>query len=240
MRLRSVHAREATAKENVIAAAAIVWAIARKDILLEYRNKDIVISVAGFGVLIVAFLAISVTLTPTTAQAVGPGILWVGIAFAGVIGLNRFIAQESENGTMEGLMLAPISRDLLFFGKSLGIFIFLAVAELVILPIFAIFFNLNIWHPGLVLICLLANLGFAGVGTLFATMASKVRSREIMLPLILLPVSVPILLAASGSTEAITRGTGWDGMRDWLGIAAAFDAIFFTASALLFHFALEE
>ena len=174
------------------------------------------------------------------ALLVGPGVLWAGIAFAGVIGLNRVFALEMERDTLEGLMLTPISRDLIFLGKALGNLLFLAIAIAIALPVFAVLFNLVVLRFEMLAIALLAVIGFSSVGTVFAAMSARVRAREIMLPLLFLPVIAPLLLAVIEATADLVAGDSWSEMSQWLQLAGAFDLVFLIVSAVIFQFILED
>ncbi len=144
---------------------AVIWAIGRKDLLLEIRNKDVVVAVAGFALLVLVIFTFAIDLNQGNAKLVGPGVLWAGIAFAGVTGLNRAFALEVEGSTLEALMLAPISRDLIYLGKALGNFLFIAVAQIIVIPVFAVLFNLIVFRWEMLAISLLTPLGFRAVGT---------------------------------------------------------------------------
>lgn len=224
----------------MLPSLAIVWALARKDLLLEIRNRDVVISVAGFSILVLAIFTFAIDLDRDSAEVVAPGVLWAGIAFAGVVGLNRAFALETERDTLEGLMLAPVSRDLVFLGKALGNFLFLAISEAIVLPVFAVLFNLVIFRWETLVISLLATIGFSAVGTVFAAMSVRVRAREIMLPMLFLPVVAPIIMAAVESTADVVSGNSWAEMSQWLQLAAAFDVAFLIISAVVFQFVLED
>lgn len=226
---------------NFSASIGIVWAIARKDLLLEVRNRDVIISIAGFTLLVLAIFTFAVDLADEdNAKLVGPGVLWAGIAFAGVIGLNRSFALEMERDTLEGLMLAPISRDLIFLGKALGNFMFLLISQAIVIPVFAVLFNLSVLKPEMIAISLLTTIGFSAVGTVFAAMSVRVRAREIMLPMLFLPTVAPLLLAAIEATSEMVNGGSWSDMDQWLQLAAGFDAVFLIVSALVFQFILED
>jgi heme exporter protein B len=234
------HSAEASGG-NLRGSLGIVWALARKDLLLEVRNRDVIVSIAGFTLLVFAIFTFAVDLGDLeTAKLVGPGVLWAGIAFAGVIGLNRAFALETERDTLEGLMLTPVSRDLLFLGKALGIFLFLAISQAIVIPVFAVLFNLVIFRPETLGISLLATLGFSAVGTMFASMTVRVRAREIMLPLLFLPTVMPLLLAAIEATADVVAGDSWSEMTSWLQLAAGYDVVFVIVSALVFQLVLED
>ncbi len=215
-------------------AFSIIWAIARKDLLLEFRNREVILSVTAFAVLVLAMFVLAVDLTPQNARVIGPGILWTGVAFAGVTGLNRAFAAETESDTLEGLMLAPVSRDLIFLGKTLGVFLFMAFALAVILPVFAVLFNVVVFRWEMFAIGALAVAGFSAVGTGFAAMSTRGRAREIMLPMLFLPVVAPLLMAAVEVTAGVTLEQSWRDNAQWLGLAAAFDAVFFIVAAAVF------
>jgi len=224
----------------MIDSLAVIWSIGRKDLLLELRNKDVVVAVAGFALLIMVIFTFSLNLSQDSARLIGPGVLWSAVAFAGVTGLNRAFSLEVEGNTLEALMLAPISRDLIFFGKALGNFLFITVALAVVLPVFAVLFNLVIFRWEMLAISLLTTVGFSAVGTLFAAMSVRVRAREVMLPLLFLPVVTPLIMAAVGSTSHMVNGRSWSDMSEWLQLAVAFDVVFLVVSAFVFQHILED
>ena len=219
---------------------AIIWAIGRKDLLLEIRNKEVVVAVAGFALLVLVIFTFAIDLNQGNAKLVGPGVLWAGIAFAGVTGLNRAFTLEVEASTLEALMLAPISRDLIYLGKALGNFLFISVAQIIVIPLFAVLFNLIVLRWEMLAIALLTTLGFSAVGTLFAAMSVRVRAREVMLPLLFLPVVTPLLMAAVESTSHMVNGRSWSDMAQWLQLAVAFDVAFIVVSAFIFQHILED
>ncbi len=219
---------------------AVIWSIGRKDLLLELRNKDVVVAVAGFALLILMIFTFSLNVTQDNAKLVGPGVLWAAVAFAGVTGLNRAFALEVEGNTLEALMLAPISRDLIFLGKALGNFLFITVALVVVIPVFAVLFNLVVFRWEMLAISLITTIGFSAVGTLFAAMSVRVRAREVMLPLLFLPVVTPLIMAAVESTSHVVNGRSWSDMAQWLQLAVAFDVAFIVISAFVFQHILED
>ncbi|MYA61670.1 MAG: heme ABC transporter permease CcmB [Dehalococcoidia bacterium] len=169
-----------------------IFAILVKDLLLELRTRDILLSMVLFGLLVIVVFNFAIDPTPRMVAAVAPGILWVSFTFGGVLGLNRSFGLEKDRGNLHGLMLAPVSRDALYFGKMLGNFLFMVIVEAIVYPAFAIIFNLPLWVPELIPIILLATLGISAVGTIFSAMSVNTRSREVMLPALFLPVVVPV------------------------------------------------
>jgi heme exporter protein B len=221
-------------------ALGIIWAVARKDLQLEARNRDVVLTVAAFALLVLAVFTFAIDLSPANERLIGPGVLWTAVAFAGVTGLGRSFAAETERDTLEGMMLAPVGRDLLFLGKALGNFLFMSMALAVILPAFGALFNVVVFRPELFAVAALVLAGFSAMGTLFAGMAVKVRAREVMLPVLFLPSVAPLLMAAVEVTAGVTLERNWREAGEWLGLAAAYDAVFITVAALVFPSVLED
>ena len=167
-----------------------------------------------------------------------PGILWVAFIFGGVLGLTRSFALEKDGGNFHGLLLAPVGRDTIFFGKMLGNFIFMLVVEALVFPIFAVLYNFSLLMPGLIPVALLATLSVSTIGTVFSAMAVNTRSREVMLPLLFFPVVVPALVAAVEASSAVIRGDG--DLTRWVPFLAVFDAVFLVVCPLAFQFVVEE
>ena len=181
-----------------------VFLVAWKDILLEIRNREVVVSALVFGVTIVVIFNFALNITAETVDLLAPGTLWVAFSFAGVLAMSRAFVTEKDQGSLDGLLLCPVSRDSLYFGKMLALFLFMVVVEAVLWPVFAVMFNFSAFSFTLVGVILLATLGFAAVGTLFSAVAVNTRSREIMLPILFFPVISPVLIAAvEASTGAI-------------------------------------
>ena len=219
---------------------AVIWAIGRKDLLLETRNKDIIIAVSAFALLVLMVFTFAIDINHGNAKLIGPGILWAGIAFAGVTGLNRAFALEAEGNTLEALMLAPISRDLIYIAKMLGNFLFITAAQIIVFPIFALLFNLAVLRWEMLVISLLTTIGFSAIGTLFAAMSMRVRAREVMLPLLFLPIVTPLMMAAVESTSQVVNGGSWPDISRWLQLAVAFDIAFIVVSAFIFQQIVED
>ena len=211
-----------------------------KDILLELRSREMVVTLGVFAFLVVVIFNFAVEPTAEIVATVSPGILWVTFTFAGILGLGRSFAMEKDQGNLEGLMLCPVSRDVIFFGKLAGIFILMLVVEALVLPLFAVLFDLSFFLPEVILAGVLATLGFAAVGTVFSAMAINTRSREIMLPLLFLPVAVPVIIAAVETTSGALQGDSWGGVGKWIQLIAVFDIVFIIVSAFVMQFVLEE
>ena len=216
--------------------AAILW----KDILLETRTKETVIPILVFSFLVIVVFSFVIDPKPTLIQAVAPGILWVAFTFAGLLGLNRSFTMEKEQGCIEGLMMCPVGRDLLYLGKMFGTFIFILLVELLMLPVFAVVFNIPLFEPGLLLIILLATFGFASVGAIFSAIAINTKAKEVLLPILFFPVAAPVIIAATEATRAVLAGDSIGDYSRWLQLMAAFDVMFVVIASITFDFILGE
>ncbi len=215
---------------------AITW----KDALSEMRTKEIVSSVLVFTLLVIVIFNFAFGASQETVRMVAPGILWVTFAFAGVLSLNRSFILEKEEGCLEGLMVCPISREVIYVGKMLGSLLFMLIIEAIALPIFALLFNLPVFSLQLVVIIVLTTVGFAAVGTLFSALAVNTRAREMVLPILFLPIVVPIIISAVQASGLALSGETWSSLSSWLQIIIAFDVVFLVASFLIFAFVIEE
>ena len=217
-----------------------VVALAWKDILLEIRTRDIVVSGLVFALLVAVTFNFALNVTPRVVKELAPGILWVAFAFAGVLAMNRAFVLEKDRGSLEGLLLTPVSRDAIYFGKMLGTLLFMLVIEAVLLPVFAVLFNFNAFSVGLILAIFVATLGFATVGTLFAAIAVHTRSREIMLPVLFLPVILPVLIGAVEASAGSIGDQSTVSVARWLGLIAVFDLVFLVVCPWVFGLVVEE
>lgn len=217
-----------------------VAAITRKDVLAEMRTKEIISAVLVFTLLVIVIFNFAFGTNPDLVKQVASGMLWVTFAFAGVLSLNRAFIMEKEDGCLEGLMVAPVSREVIYVGKMLGSLLFMLVIEAVALPIFAVLFNLGVFSLQLVIIIFLTTVGFVAVGTLFSALAVNTKAREIVLPILFFPIVSPIIISAVKASDLALSGEPWSGMYSWLQVIAAFDVIFLVVSFLVFAFVIEE
>jgi len=211
-----------------------------KDMLTELRTREIIISVLVFALLVLVIFSFAFSIATDMTETVAPGILWVALTFGGVIGLNRIFAVEKENACLEGLMLCPVDRAVIYWGKMAGGFTFMLAVAVVVTPVFLALFNLPIFLPRLALVIVLALVGFASVGTLFSALAVNTRARDIMLPILFLPVVVPVIVSAVKATGPVLVGGPWGDMLTWLQIMIAFDIIYLVVATLVFEFVVEE
>lgn len=217
-----------------------VWAIFWKDVRAEFRTKDIFTGMFIFALLAVFIFNFAFELRVDNVRQVLPGVIWVAIAFASMLGVNRSFVLEQDRGSLEGILLAPVDRSALYFGKMLGNLVFMLAVEVVLLPVMVVLFNVNVLQPSVLLFVFLGTLGFAVVGTVFAAMAVNTRAREVLLPVLLLPVMVPVLIAAVKGVAGILDGTPLADLSNWLRLLAVFDTIFLGVAFITFDYVVEE
>jgi len=220
----------------------VAWAIAAKDVLLEFRSRTAFFSALGFTALVLAIFQFAWDPTAVSAVDLAPGILWITFTFAGMLGLNRAFALERENRALDGLLLSPASRTAIYLGKVLANLVFVGAVEAIALPLFALFFNVPIGRVlgPLLLVIALATVGFVAVGTLMSSMAVNTRLAELMLPLLLLPFLVPPVMAAAQMTARLFAGRPFSETAGWLRLLVGYDIIFVTACILFFESTIEE
>ncbi len=223
-----------------MSTASKVMVVLWKDVVSELRSKEIATSVLVFGILILVIFSFAFDPESGAMGLISSGILWVAITFSGVLALNRTFAAEKENNCLDGILLCPVGRDVLYWGKLSSSFVFMLIVEAIITPVFLVLFDQPLWMPRLVLIIVLATVGFAAVGTLFSALSANTRARDIMLPILFFPIVSPLIIAAVESTALAMDGRPWAEMVEWLGIMAAFDAIFLVVSTLVFEYVVEE
>jgi len=218
-----------------------VLAIVIKDVSAELRTREMVSSMLVFSLLVILIFNFTFDLRADNQRTLAPGVLWVAIAFGGMLGLSRSFIVEKDRGSIEGLLLAPMDRSAIYLGKMLGNVLFMAGVEIIILPVFVVLFNLSAGDLlPLAGIMVLGTIGFAGVGTLFSAMVVHTRAREVLLPVLLFPVVIPVMLSAVRLTAAVLDGLPLAEMQNWLSLLIAFDAIFLALSFILFDFVMEE
>ena len=217
-----------------------VWVLLWKDILLEVRSRDLVVSVLVFGLLVVVVFNFALNVTPQQVTRLAPGILWVAFAFAGTLAMNRAFVREREQGGLDGLLLSPVSRDAIFLGKAAASFLFMLLVEVALLPVFAVLLNFSAWSFTLIFTIVLATLGFALVGTLFSAIAVQTRSREIMLPVLFFPVVLPVIIGAVEASTLAIGGESIVGLKRWLPLIGVFDALFLVICPWAFSIVSEE
>jgi heme exporter protein B len=216
---------------------AQVWTILRNDLALECRRREQLGTMALFALLVLVALTFALDLAAERARAVAPGALWAAYVFAGTLGLGRGAALEREWGTLEGLLLAPVDRGAVYLAKALGNWLLVLAVQAASLPVAAVLFDLPLLRPALAPVLALGALGFSAVGTLFAAMAANTGAREVLLPVLLFPVSVPVVIASVRATAGVLDGSGTG---PWLPLLLAFDAIFVSVAFVVAGAVLDD
>lgn len=214
---------------------AIVW----KDVVAELRTREMFSSMLVFALLVIVIFSFSFDLRVENIVQVAPGVLWVTFAFSSTLELSRSLAVEMENGCLDGLFLAPMDRSVIYFGKMLGNLVFIVTIEALMLPIFSVVFNLNLIRPLLLLTVFLGTMGFAAVGTLLSAMAVNTRAREVMLPVLVFPIILPVVVSAVKVTGGILDGAAFSEFAHWIQFLVAFDVIFLVVSYMTFDFVVQ-
>ncbi|MEE8593234.1 MAG: heme exporter protein CcmB [Candidatus Bipolaricaulota bacterium] len=220
---------------TIRSALTIVW----KDMIAEWRTKEMFSSMFVFILLVIVIFKFSFDLRVSNATLLVPGILWAALTFAGTLQLGRAASLEVEDAHIDGLLLAPVPRSAIYVGKALGNLVFMSITELIMLPIFSALFNLNLFQPLILLAVLLGTVGFASVGTLLSTMAAHSRAREVMLPVLLFPIVLPVVIAAVKLTAGVLDGGVWQELAVWVRFLIAFDVVFLVISLMTFRFVVE-
>ena len=215
-------------------------AVYLKDVRLEARSKETVGAVLIFALLVAFIFNFAFDATPDVVAIVGPGIVWVAYVFTGILSLNRTFVLERVRGTLDGLMLAPVGREAIYLGKLLSAISVMLVVEILMVPVFLVLYEISLLDLRFALAALLATIGFAAVGTLFSAIAVHTRAREVLLPLLFLPVVLPVIMAAVAVTASVLDRDGWSAVTSWLQLMVAFDIVFLVVSSWAFEFVLEE
>lgn len=217
------------------------WIILWKDLVRERRSKETLNALFFFALLLLFVFQFSLGSDRDRLTAALPGLLWLGFILSGLVGLGRTFLAERENDCWEGLLLAPGDKSAIYLGKVAGNLLLMFVVEAILLALFGVFFNVDVAArlPALAAVIALGTVGFAAVGTLFAAMTAHVRARELLFPVLLLPVQVPVLLGAVKATEAVLGGEGLDAVAHWLKLLGAADVIYLTVGLLTFDAVLE-
>jgi heme exporter protein B len=217
-----------------------VLAIVAKDIAAELHTREMVSAMLVFAVLALLVFSFALDLGGAMARAAAPGVLWATVAFAGTLGLSRSLAREQQAGCMDGLLLAPTDRSAIFLGKALGNLAFIGIVEAALLPLFSALFDTPLLRPGVLVVTALGTVGYAAVGTLLAAIAINTRAREVMLPILLLPLAIPVLIAAVQATSWLVEGGTFAEVGGWVRLLVAYDLVIVAVSVLTFGYVVEE
>jgi heme exporter protein B len=217
-----------------------IFAITWKDLAAELRSRELLSAMLVFSMLVMLIFYFALELDIKTRNAIAAGVLWVTFAFAGTIGLNRSMAIEKDRGSLDGLLLAPVDRSAIYFGKMISNLAFMLIVEIIVLPIYSVLYNVSLLNAGLVLVILLGSVGYTAVGTLFSTMTIQARTRDVLLPILLFPVVIPVLVAAVKASSAFLQAFDMAAILPWLNILIVYDVIFIAVAFMVFDFVVEE
>jgi heme exporter protein B len=220
--------------------AQAVFAITWKDLTAELRSRELLSAMLVFALLVIIIFNFAIELEPKLRPVITPGVLWVTFVFAGTLGLNRSMTIEKDRGCLDGLLLAPVDRSAIFFGKMLGNLVFMFIVEIIVLPLYSVLYNINLFKPGLLLVILLGSIGYTAVGTLLSAMAVQARTRDVLLPILLFPVVIPVLVAAVQASNGILDGRAIGSIMNWINMLIAYDVIFIAVAFMVFDYVVEE
>jgi heme exporter protein B len=219
-------------------AYLLLW----KDLLLELRRRESLLTMFFFGTLLLFVFHFAFDLEPDRAAQMAPALLWLAFLFTGTLGLAQLFHAERENHCFDALLLSPLDRGALFLAKSSFNLILMVLVELVVIPLFWILFNLRSWNllPQVFLVTLLGTIGFCVLGTLMSAITLRARARELLLPLVLFPLMVPVILATIRCLEEVLRAGQIGEAMPWFRLLVGFDVIFLTVGLLIFDWVIES
>jgi heme exporter protein B len=218
------------------AMLAVVW----KDLAAELRSREILSAMLVFALLVIFIFNFALELDARARANVTSGVLWVTFTFAGTLGLNRSMSVEKDRGCLDGLLLAPVDRIAIYFGKTLANFLFMLLVALIVLPVYSVLYGQNLFNFGLLLVIFLGSLGYVAVGTLLSSMAVQTRTRDILLPILLFPIIIPVLVAAVKASSGYLQGLPVEEILPWLNLLFVYDVIFIAVAFMVFDYVVEE
>lgn len=223
-------------RQYLTSIGAIVW----KDVASELRSRELLGAMLVFSLLVLLVFNFALELQTQMRTEISAGVLWVTLAFAGTLGLNRSMGMERERGCMDGLLLTPADRSAIYFGKALANWLFMLIVAAIMMPLFGALYNMSLIQPGLLLVVVLGTMGYAVVGTLLSTMAVQTRTRDILLPILLFPVVLPLLIAAVKASNGYLTALPIDEISPWLNLILVFDVIFVAVAMMTFDYIVQE
>lgn len=218
----------------------VVLAIFWKDLLAERRTREILGAMLVFALIIILIFVFAFDLSVETRRNAAAGVIWVTLCFSGTIGLNRSMSIEKDREGMDGLLLAPVDRTAIYFGKALVNWVYMLVTAVIIVPIYSLFNNLNLFSWGFTGVIVLGSLGYILTGTMLSTLSIQLRTRDMLLPVLLFPVLVPLLLAAVRASTIVLQGGFSPELSTWLLLLAGYDLLFFAVGLMVYDKILEE
>lgn len=227
---------------HTITFASTVWAIAWKDLTIERHTKQTVSIMIMFSVVTVVMFNFALETNLDAARNVATGLLWATILLAGTLGLNRSLAIEHENRTVDAILMAPINRSAIYIGKVLSITLFSLLLELVLIVLFIVFFDKPLWRPPVLLVLLLGTVGYIAAGVIVTSMTIQTRTREVLLPVLLLPLSLPLVLPAAMAvaTYMFPQMPEWGEVQSPILLVVIYDLLMLTTGIFSYHYVVES
>ncbi|HET9916684.1 MAG TPA: heme exporter protein CcmB [Candidatus Binatia bacterium] len=218
------------------------YLLLRKDLLLELRRRDSLLTMFFFGTLLLFVFHFAFDMPPDEVAELAPALLWLAFLFTGTLGLAQLFQAERDNHCLDALLLSPLDRGALFLAKTGFNLILMLAVEVVVIPLFWILFNLSGWNllPQLFLVTLLGTVGFCVLGTITAAITLRARARELLLPLVLFPLMIPVILATIRCMETVLKTGSFGDATPWLRLLLGFDVIFLTIGVLIFDWVIES
>jgi heme exporter protein B len=218
------------------AIRAVIW----KDLTAEWRTRENLSAMLVFALLVILIFNFALELDIQAQESLSAGVLWTTFIFAGTIGLNRSLAAEKDRGCLDGLLLAPVDRSVIYFGKALSNLVFMILVEIIVLPVYSFLYQVPVFNLGFLLVVLLGSIGYVAVGTLLATMVVQVRTRDILLPILLFPLTLPVVISAVKASYGFLQGIPFNEITPWLNLLLVYDLIFIAIAFMVFDFVVEE
>lgn len=226
----------AGARGFVRATLAVVW----KDLAAEMRSRELISAMLVFALLVLFIFNFALELDPATRSTVTAGVLWVTFAFAGTLGLNRSMAMEKDRGCLDGLLLTPVDRSAIYFGKMIGNLIFMFLVEAIVFPVYTVLYSANLFNLGLIVVVVIGSIGYIAMGTLLSAMAVQTRTRDILLPILLFPLTIPILISAVKASAGFLAVDPMTEIWPWINLMVVYDMVFIAAAFMVFDYVVEE
>jgi heme exporter protein B len=223
-------------KDYLSAVGGLVW----KDLAAELRSRELLGAMLVFALLVILIFNFALELQVATRKAITSGVLWTTFAFAGTLGLNRSMGMERERGCLDALLLAPVDRSAIYFGKALANLVFLLLVAVIVLPVYSALYGVSLFNAGLVGVIVLGVVGYVAVGTLLSAMSVQTRTRDILLPILLFPVVLPVLVAAVKASNGFLQGWDMAEIMPWINLLLVYDVIFVAVSFMSFEYIVQE
>jgi heme exporter protein B len=223
-----------------VTALRQIWAIVAKDVSAEMRTREVLSAMGIYAVLGLVTFSVALDLRGALARAAAPGVLWMTVTFAGMLGLSRSMEREQEQQAMDGMLLAPVDRSVIYLGKVAGNLLFLMLVEAVAMPLAAGLLGVALLRIPILAVTLLGTIGYAAAGTLLAAISVNTRAQAVALPVLFLPLLIPVILGVVQSTAGLLEGSTLAEVAGWVQLLAAYDLVVIAAGMLTFAYVVED